>query len=194
MAALAARTEGWAAGLQEPEYLVLARVLLAQDRPGPALALLARLLAAAVSQDRAGSVIEIQALRALALAAAGEETRAVDVLAAALALACRRAMSGCSPTRARRWPRCWARWSRPSGQTTPLRAASRSAAWPACCRGSAARTTRRAPCLLEHLATLTRNQVRFAGTRATVPVLAEPTSAQREAFDLIGAPIPLTLR
>ena len=35
--------------------------------------------------------------------------------------------------------------------------------------------------LIEHLATLTRNQVRFAGTRATVPMLAEPTSAQREA-------------
>jgi len=48
--------------------------------------------------------------------------------------------------------------------------------------------------LLEHLATLTRNQVRFAGTRATVPVLAEPTSIQREAFELIGVPIPLTLR
>jgi hypothetical protein len=48
--------------------------------------------------------------------------------------------------------------------------------------------------LLEHLATLTRNQVRFAGTRATVPLLAEPTSAQREAFDLIGTPIPLTIR
>jgi hypothetical protein len=48
--------------------------------------------------------------------------------------------------------------------------------------------------LLEHLATLTRNQVRFAGTRVTVPVLAEPTSTQREAFELIGAPIPLTLK
>jgi transposase len=48
--------------------------------------------------------------------------------------------------------------------------------------------------LLDHLATLTRNQVRFAGTRAAVPVLAEPTSAQREAFELIGVPIPLTLK
>jgi hypothetical protein len=48
--------------------------------------------------------------------------------------------------------------------------------------------------LLGHLATLTRNQVRFAGTQATVPMLAEPTSAQREAFDLIGVPIPLTLK
>jgi len=48
--------------------------------------------------------------------------------------------------------------------------------------------------LLEHLATLTRNQVRFAGTQAAIPMLAEPTSAQREAFDLIGAPVPLTLK
>jgi tetratricopeptide (TPR) repeat protein len=50
---------------REPEYLVLARVLLARDRPGPALALLDRMLAAAAAQDRAGSIIEIQALRAL---------------------------------------------------------------------------------------------------------------------------------
>jgi Transposase DDE domain len=48
--------------------------------------------------------------------------------------------------------------------------------------------------LLAHLATLTRNELRFAGTPAPVPVLAEPTSEQRQAFDLIGAPIPLTLR
>jgi hypothetical protein len=47
--------------------------------------------------------------------------------------------------------------------------------------------------LLAHLATLTRNQVQFAGTPATVPVLAEPTSEQRQAFDLIGVPIPLAL-
>ena len=48
--------------------------------------------------------------------------------------------------------------------------------------------------LLEHLATLTRNQVRFAGTRATVPMLAEPTGAQREAFRLLDVPIPLALK
>jgi hypothetical protein len=47
--------------------------------------------------------------------------------------------------------------------------------------------------LLAHLATLTRNQVRFAGAPATVAMLAEPTSTQRQAFDLIGVPIPLTL-
>ena len=47
--------------------------------------------------------------------------------------------------------------------------------------------------LLEHLATLTRNQVRYTGTQVTIAMLAEPTSAQRQAFELIGAPIPLTL-
>jgi hypothetical protein len=48
--------------------------------------------------------------------------------------------------------------------------------------------------LLDHLATLTRNQVRFAGTQAAIPMLAEPTRTQREAFELIGVPIPLTLK
>jgi hypothetical protein len=47
--------------------------------------------------------------------------------------------------------------------------------------------------LLEHLATLPRNQVRFAGASADVAMLTEPTSAQRQAFDLLGTPIPLTL-
>jgi len=47
--------------------------------------------------------------------------------------------------------------------------------------------------LLDHLATLTRNQVRFAGAQATIPMLTEPTSAQREAFHLLGTTIPLTL-
>jgi hypothetical protein len=48
--------------------------------------------------------------------------------------------------------------------------------------------------LLDHLATLTRNDVQFTGTTTTVPMLTEPTSTQREAFDLIGASIPLTLK
>ena len=67
---------------------MLARILLAQDRPGQALALLDRLHAAAAAQDRAGSLIEIGALRALALAATGEEAAAVTALAGALTLAC----------------------------------------------------------------------------------------------------------
>ena len=72
----------------EQEHLVLARVLLAQSRPGPALALLDRLHAAAAAQDRTGSLIEIGALRALALDASGDADRAVDALAEALTLAC----------------------------------------------------------------------------------------------------------
>ena len=72
----------------EPEYLVLARVLLAQDRPAQALTLLERMLAAAAAQGRTGSVIEIGALRALALAACGDQDGAVDALAQALALGC----------------------------------------------------------------------------------------------------------
>jgi LuxR family maltose regulon positive regulatory protein len=79
---------GQAAGYpREPEQLVLARVLLAQDRPGQALGLLERLLAAA-AQSRIGSVIEIQGLRALAQAAGGDEAGAVASLAEALTLAC----------------------------------------------------------------------------------------------------------
>ena len=73
---------------REPGHLVRARILLAQDRPGQALALLDRLHAAAAAQDRGGSLIEIGALRALALAAADDEVGAVAALAGALALAC----------------------------------------------------------------------------------------------------------
>ena len=73
---------------REPAYLVLARVLLAQDRPGPALTLLQRLLATSASQGRTGSVIEIQALRALALAARGDHAGALGALAEAVTLAC----------------------------------------------------------------------------------------------------------
>ncbi len=72
----------------EPEYLVLARLLLAQDRPDQALGLLERLHASAAAQGRLGSLIEIQALRALALAGSGEEAGALAVLAEALMLAC----------------------------------------------------------------------------------------------------------
>jgi LuxR family maltose regulon positive regulatory protein len=72
---------------REPEYLVLARVLLAQDVPDRALALLDRLHALAAAQGRTGSVIEIQALRAVALAAAGDQAGAATTLAGTLGLA-----------------------------------------------------------------------------------------------------------
>ena len=71
-----------------PGYLLLARVLLAQDRPGPALTLLQRLLTTAASQGRMGNVIEIQALRALALAARGDHAGALGAVAEAVTVAC----------------------------------------------------------------------------------------------------------
>jgi LuxR family maltose regulon positive regulatory protein len=71
---------------REPGYLVLARVLLAGDDPGAALTLLRRLLDAAASQGRTGSIIEIQALRALALAARGDHAGALGGLAEAITL------------------------------------------------------------------------------------------------------------
>ncbi len=46
--------------------------------------------------------------------------------------------------------------------------------------------------LLDHLATLTRNQVRYHGASTDVPLLADPTPDQRHAFDLLDTPIPLT--
>jgi len=72
---------------REPGYLVLARILLAQGRPGQALALLDRLHAAAAAQDRMDGLIETGALRALAMAATGDETGAVTAQAEALLLA-----------------------------------------------------------------------------------------------------------
>ena len=84
----------------------------------------------------------------------------------------------------------------PPQQDNPVAPARRSAAADAKAarkHDQDGRTYRSFRGLLEHLATLTRNQVRFAGTPATVPVLAEPTSEQRQAFDLIGVPIPLAL-
>jgi hypothetical protein len=85
----------------------------------------------------------------------------------------------------------------PPRQDNPVAPARRSAhaqAKASCQHDQAGRPYRSFRGLIEHLATLTRNQVRFAGATATVPMLAEPTSAQREAFDLIGVPIPLTLK
>jgi hypothetical protein len=48
--------------------------------------------------------------------------------------------------------------------------------------------------LLDHLTTLTRDEVRFLGTEHPVLMLTEPTPTQRRAFELINQPIPLTLK
>ncbi|MGK2321023.1 IS1634 family transposase [Gordonia rhizosphera] len=47
--------------------------------------------------------------------------------------------------------------------------------------------------LLTHLATLTRNDLRYTDTSPTVATLTVPTDTQRHAFDLLNTPIPVTL-
>ena len=84
----------------------------------------------------------------------------------------------------------------PPGQDNPVAPARRSAAAQAKASSQhdpAGQPYRSFRGLIEHLATLTRNQVRYTGTQVTIAMLTEPTSAQRQAFELIGVPIPLTL-
>ncbi|MGH3553246.1 MAG: IS1634 family transposase, partial [Mycobacterium sp.] len=47
--------------------------------------------------------------------------------------------------------------------------------------------------LLDHLATLTRDRIRYHHTNIEIDKLAEATPDQRRAFDLLGAPIPITI-
>jgi LuxR family maltose regulon positive regulatory protein len=72
----------------EPGHLVLARLLLAQGDAVAADALLDRLEGTAAGQQRVGSLIEIRAIRAMALAALGDEPGAVAALTSALDLGC----------------------------------------------------------------------------------------------------------
>jgi LuxR family transcriptional regulator, maltose regulon positive regulatory protein len=72
---------------REPAYLILARVLLATRAADRAIPLLARLHADASVHGRLGSLIEIQALSSLAMAANGDQASAMTTLAAALKLA-----------------------------------------------------------------------------------------------------------
>jgi LuxR family maltose regulon positive regulatory protein len=71
----------------ERDYLVFARILLAQNAPDRALRMLERLEALAREQGRLESVLEARALTALAQAALGERASAQAALGEALALA-----------------------------------------------------------------------------------------------------------
>ena len=48
--------------------------------------------------------------------------------------------------------------------------------------------------LLEHLATLTRNNLQYGADGPVVPTLAVPTQTQRRVFELLATVIPLTLK
>jgi hypothetical protein len=83
----------------------------------------------------------------------------------------------------------------PPQRDNPVAAAQRSAAADAKAAGKhdpAGNPLRSFRGLLDHLATLTRNQIRYHGASTDVPVLADPTPDQRRAFDLLNTPIPLT--
>jgi hypothetical protein len=82
----------------------------------------------------------------------------------------------------------------PDNPVAPARRSAAAQAKASCQHDPAGRPYRSFRGLLDHLATLTRNQVRYTGTQVTIPMLTEPTSVQREAFHLLGAAIPLTLK
>jgi hypothetical protein len=109
-----------------------------------------------------------------------------------------RAGAGCRPWHLRRaWAPLTFTDQDPPAPGNPVAPARRSAAAQAKASGQhdpAGQPYRSFRGLIEHLATLTRNQVRYAGTDVTIEMLTEPTSTQRQAFELIGAPIPLTLK
>ncbi|RIK44282.1 MAG: hypothetical protein DCC55_02935 [Chloroflexi bacterium] len=72
--------------LYEAEYITLARVFIAQGRPGEAQALLARLRADAAAVERVNSIVEILAVEVVAWSAQGELRQARSVLERALNL------------------------------------------------------------------------------------------------------------
>jgi LuxR family transcriptional regulator, maltose regulon positive regulatory protein len=72
---------------RELEYAVLARLLLARGEPDRARELVARLRSLAEAQGRAGSVVRLRILEALAVSAAGDRDLALAGLAETVALA-----------------------------------------------------------------------------------------------------------
>ncbi|MGV1010663.1 MAG: IS1634 family transposase [Dermatophilaceae bacterium] len=87
----------------------------------------------------------------------------------------------------------------PPGRDNPVAPAQRSAA--AARKASRRRDQHDQPVrsfrsVLEHLATLTRNDIRYGttDTAPVVPTLAVPTPTQRRAFELLDQPIPATLK
>src|SRR5271156_1971110 len=84
----------------------------------------------------------------------------------------------------------------PPQRDNPVAAAKRSPAAQAKAsrqQGSDGTPPRNFRSLLDHLATLTRNQIRYHGANVEIDKLSDPTPDQHRAFELIGAAIPLTI-
>jgi len=85
----------------------------------------------------------------------------------------------------------------PPDRTDPVAPATRSAA---ATRKASRRTdeageaVRSFRTLLDHLATLTRNDIQYGTNGPVVPTLAMPTPTQRRAFELLHTVIPLKLK
>lgn len=77
----------------------------------------------------------------------------------------------------------------------PARRSAQAQAKASTRRTAGGETTHSFASLLDHLATLTRNEVRVAGGAegTTIQLLATPTPTQRKAFELVGSPVPMKL-
>jgi hypothetical protein len=85
----------------------------------------------------------------------------------------------------------------PPSRDNPVAPAKRSAAAEAKAsrhHNQADQPVRSFRALLDHLATLTRNDLRYGNNGPTIPTLAEPTPIQRRTFELLDTNIPLTLK
>jgi len=80
----------------------------------------------------------------------------------------------------------------PASPVAPARRSPRARAKDAAKRNAGELPVRKYGDLLSHLSTLDRQTITFSGQQITK--LTEPTPAQRRAFELLGAPIPLTLK
>jgi Transposase DDE domain len=80
---------------------------------------------------------------------------------------------------------------RRSNPVAPARRSAAAAAKAARKTGPSRQPIRSFRDIIDHLATLTRNDLRYG--QATIPALAEPTPDQRRAFELLTTPIPLTI-
>jgi hypothetical protein len=80
----------------------------------------------------------------------------------------------------------------PASPVAPARRSPRAKAKDAAKHNQGKLPVRKYGDLLEHLSTLDRQAITFTGKHITK--LTEPTPVQRRAFELLGAPIPLTLK